>query len=162
MIGTLSLVTSYGVGRFDNVSFDEAGTLKRLDAAFVSDVAAPMPPGRNERLFWLPLLRCDPFGADAPKGGYNRRYQAWLGEALLQPEEAATAAMMDADAATAPLGKKRAAPSAASSAGARRYSPPAYCAIARSPPWVRGFHNHRSPVPSTPLWALATALSTHA
>ena len=29
----------------------------------------------------------------------------------------------------------------------RRYSPPTYCAIARSPPWARGYHNHRSPVP---------------
>ena len=28
----------------------------------------------------------------------------------------------------------------------RRYSPPTYCAIARSPPWARGYHNHRSPV----------------
>ena len=30
----------------------------------------------------------------------------------------------------------------------RRYSPPTYCAIARSPPWARGYHNHRSPVPA--------------
>ena len=61
---------------------------KRLDAAFVANATMdPMPPGRNERLFWLPLLRCDPFGADAPKSGYNRRYQAWLGEALLQPDD---------------------------------------------------------------------------
>ena len=29
----------------------------------------------------------------------------------------------------------------------RHYSPPTYCAIARSPPWARGYHNHRSPVP---------------
>ena len=42
----------------------------------------------------------------------------------------------------------------------RRYSPPTYCAIARSPPWARGYHNHRSPVPA--LGTIATALSTHA
>eukprot|EP01048_Picozoa_sp_COSAG05_P004203 COSAG05_NODE_217_length_13794_cov_5.734064_14_plen_357_part_01 len=42
----------------------------------------------------------------------------------------------------------------------RRYSPPTYCAIARSPPWARGYHNHRSH--QYPLWALATAMSTHA
>ena len=30
----------------------------------------------------------------------------------------------------------------------RRYSPSTYSAIARSPPWARGYHNHRSPVPA--------------
>ena len=111
----------------------EEAALKRLDAAFVASAASaatgPMPPGRNERLFWLPLLRCDPFGADAPKNGYNRRYQAWLGEALLQPDDdAGGTTTMDADEATVPpAGKKRAVAPAVSSASAAppRYAPPA-------------------------------------
>ena len=62
-----------------------------------------MPPGRHERHVWLPLIRCDPFGADAPKGGFNRRYQAWLGEALLRADdEAVQGVEADADEMGAP------------------------------------------------------------
>ena len=108
----------------------EEAQIKRLDAAFATmDVGAgkSMPPGRNDRLFWLPLLRCDPFGAEAPKNGYNRRYQAWLGETLLLSDDddkaaAATADAMDTEEGLVPLVKKRAPPRAASAEASARAS----------------------------------------
>ena len=107
----------------------EEAQMRRLDGAFATtnvgtDSATPV--GRNERLFWLPLLRCDAFGADAPKNGYNRRYQAWLGQTLMLTDEddkaavAAVAAVEDDDGSGP--SKKRAAPRAATAEASARAS----------------------------------------
>ena len=127
----------------------EEAALRRLDAAISSGGSAATggtapTAARSDRAFWLPLLRCDPFGVDAPKSGYNRRYQAWLGELLLRPddEDRRDAEGDDADVdaggdaggdapVAAPPSKKRAArpevrlPAASSSSRHRADPPPA-------------------------------------
>ena len=42
---------------------------------------------RCDRKFWIPLIEGSAFGAAAPRGGHNKRYQKWLEESLTAPPE---------------------------------------------------------------------------